>query len=196
MKKILSIIAVTLAVTTSCTATPPIEPLRADLGELMDAVSYRYVTMANEEADADAVMRHCDSIFLTKGFTRGLTGDGYGGPCSIIEGYYRGGHVDTTEYRFVPDVPAHACVIEIAACNDGEDRDYGYPVMSVQYFDRVHVDDLLRQINEKGFKLTSEDVDDAGFVDTFSLTDAATGLQWTISLSSYDSNWFNISVAR
>ena len=125
-------------------AMPPIT-----IEQLVDIATYHYITLENESEDAQAVIDHYDKILTDGGFTHGLTGDGYGGPCSIIDGYYIGGHVDTEQYCFVPDTPALAAVIEIAACNDGDEGDYGFPNVSLNVFTADVADDLLNQLDER-----------------------------------------------
>lgn len=191
MKKIFTAIAAMLAITAcggNATGT-------VDLQQLMDVVSFRYITFDNEQADAQAVEQHYDSVFTAAGYTRGLTGDGYGGPCSIIDGYYTGGHVDTTQLCFVPDQPAHALVIELAACNDGDDDDYGYPTVSLNLYHPDAVKALLEQVKKHGFVLTyTDNDDDIGISNTYELTGEG-GKRWTlIHYQSKTINHFSLSL--
>ena len=103
------------------------------------------------------LLKHFDDVFIPQGYTKGLTGDGYGGPCVIIDGYYRGGHADTEYYYFVPDDPLQACVVEIGTCNDGDESDY-FSEVSVAFYHETNANDMLRQLLDMGmtWRLSSQ----------------------------------------
>ena len=119
--------------------------------DIFRIVTSRYITMANEEADAEAVMDLYDEIITPYGYVHELPGDGYGGPCSIIDGYYKGGVNDVAQARFVPK-DEMASVIFISACNMGDDSDYGYPEVTLTVYSERAVEAVFAQIVDAGFE--------------------------------------------
>lgn len=119
--------------------------------DIFRIVTSRYITMANEEADAKAVMDLYDAIITSYGYVHELPGDGYGGPCSIIDGYYKGGENDVAQARFVPQ-DEMASVIFISACNKGDDSDYGYPEVTLTVYSERAVEAVFKQIVDAGFE--------------------------------------------
>ena len=107
---------------------------------------------ATAEQDADEIMALATNTFTAKGFTRGLTGEGYGGPCVIIDGFYKGGYADENLYCFEPTDTKNACVIEMSACNDGDGGDYEL-YMTMDLYDKDNAMQFMKQLVDKGFKL-------------------------------------------
>ena len=94
---------------------------------------------------AGRFMDRCDNLLMPMGFVRGLTGDGYGGPCVEIDGYYRGGVADKTQLCFVPTDQRQACVIEIAIC-DGDNAPQYSTFFSVQLYDEELASRWLKEL--------------------------------------------------
>lgn len=106
----------------------------------------------NEDKEADELLEKAYQVFTAQGFTPGLTGDGYGGPCVIIDGFYKGGVPDTTLYCFEPGLNKdRACVIEMAACNDGDVGDFEL-YMSIEMFSEHAARLFVNQFGDNGFK--------------------------------------------
>ncbi len=122
--------------------------------DLLNVRTYRYITLAYEEEDSEDAIAHYTDLFTELGFTQGLTGDGYGGPCSIIDGFYKSGYKDESQLCMVPIDRSEACVIELVACNNGEEADYGFISVNIILYDEQNANDLLKEITRAGFKLT------------------------------------------
>ena len=108
--------------------------------------------VSTAEQDAEDVMALAVKTFTAKGFTRGLTGDGYGGACVIIDGFFKGGYANENLYCFDPTDIKNACVIEMSACNDGDVGDYEL-YMTMDLYDKDNAMQFMKQLVDKGFKL-------------------------------------------
>ncbi len=120
--------------------------------DIFRIVTSRYITYANEESDAAYVEATYDAIISAYGYVHELPGDGYGGPCAIIDGYYKGGRNDVAKAMFVPE-DEMASVIFISACNMGDESDYGYPEVTVTFYDDNAVAAMMAQLVEEGFEM-------------------------------------------
>lgn len=121
--------------------------------EIFKVITYRYITLKNEARDAKAVEKYYTPIFKKYGYIHELPGDGYGGPCSIIDGFYKGGYINKKKFNmFVPTKKKTASVIFMSACNDGEDGDYGYLQVTLTVYDKALAKKVLANINVSGFK--------------------------------------------
>ena len=123
------------------------------VNDIFRAISYRYITLKNENRDATALIKYYTPIFKAYGYKHELPGDGYGGPCSIIDGFYKGGYINKKKYNtFVPTRKKSASVIFMSACNDGEDSDYGYMKVTLTVYDAVLAENVFADIEASGFK--------------------------------------------
>ena len=121
------------------------------INEIFDLITYRYITLANEDADATAVIENYTKHFKAYGYVNELVGEGYGGPCSIIDGFHKGGVNDKDNYEFIPTDPVAASTVVISACNDGESSDYGYIHVELTLYSRTLLADVLDQLSMGGF---------------------------------------------
>ena len=138
-----------LLVTISCQAQKKV----IDVNDILTVFNFKNsMPEATAEQDAEQVMELATNTFTAKGFTRGLTGDGYGGPCVIIDGFYKGGYADEEMYCFRPTDTKNACVIEMSACNDGEGGNYDL-YMTMDLYDKDNAMQFMKQLMDKGFKL-------------------------------------------
>ena len=154
MKKILTLIAA-LACFGSIWAQKAIDVIPSS--EIFDMITYRYITFANEEADAEAVIDNYVKHFTTYGYTHELPGEGYGGPCSIIDGFYKDGVNDTENYVFVPDPASYeANMVVITACNDGDNSDYGYITITFHVYTPDLAELMVKDLVTNGFNLVKE----------------------------------------
>ena len=120
--------------------------------EIFKVITYRYITLKNEASDAKAVEKYYTTIFKKYGYIHELPGDGYGGPCSIIDGFYKGGYINKKKANmFVPTKKKTASVIFMAACNDGEDGDYGFLNLTLTVYDKALANKILANIKASGF---------------------------------------------
>ena len=127
-----------------------------DFSHIMDLFSYKPVIAVgdNEEVEARQLMDRAIKSFTGNGFTQGLTGDGYGGPCVIIDGFYKGGEPNKEIYAFEPGQDLdNACVVEMSACNDGDGGDYQLYV-TVQLFSKRSSAQFMHQFGQYGFNFT------------------------------------------
>lgn len=123
--------------------------------EIFNVVTYRYITLKHEARDAKAVEKYYTKFFKKYGYIHELPGDGYGGPCSIIDGFYKGGYINKKKYNmFVPTKKKTASVIYMSACNDGE-GDYGYLELTMTVYDKTLASKVLANIQAAGFKLSN-----------------------------------------
>jgi len=126
--------------------------------EIFKVITYRYITLKNEAHDAEAVEKNYTAFFKIYGYTHELPGDGYGGPCSIIDGFYKGGYINKKKANmFVPTKKKTASVIFMSACNDGEDSDYGYMQVTITVYDKALASKILANVKASGFKLFKYD---------------------------------------
>ena len=149
MKKILSLLIVALATLGQVHAQKAIDVI--PINEIFDLITYRYITLANEDADATAVIENYTKHFKAYGYVNELVGEGYGGPCSIIDGFHKGGVHDKENYEFIPSDPYAASTVVITACNDGESSDYGYIHVELTLYSRTLLADVLDQLSTGGF---------------------------------------------
>ena len=150
MKKILTLIAA-LTCFGSIWAQKAIDIM--PVNEIFDVITYRYITLANEEADAEAVIDNYVKHFTAYGYTHELVGEGYGGPCSIIDGFYKDGTNDTDNYVFIPDAYSYESnVVVITACNNGGDGDYGYLRISFDIYSEDMAEIMVQQLIKEGFE--------------------------------------------
>lgn len=149
MKKLTLVLLLVLAFASSCTAQKS-NISASSIANLFDLKS-KISVGENEEKDADDLMKLAVASFISRGFTQGLTGDGYGGPCVIIDGFYKGGTVNTERCAFEPGKDKDAaCVVEMSACNDGDESDYML-YMSVQLFSLKSAMQFIDQWKKLGF---------------------------------------------
>ena len=154
MKKIFTLIAA-LTCFGSVWAQKAIDVMPSS--EIFDIITYRYITLANEEADAQAVIDNYVKHFTNYGYTHELPGEGYGGPCAIIDGFYKDGVNDTENYVFVPDEASYeANWVTITACNDGENADYGYIIITFHVYTPELAELMLDDLVQNGFELIKE----------------------------------------
>ena len=154
MKKILTLIAA-LACFSSVWAQKAIDVIPSS--EIFDMITYRYITLANEDADAQTVIDNYVPRFIGYGYTHELPGEGYGGPCSIIDGFYKDGVNDTDNYEFVPDPASYeANMVIISACNDGDSSDYGYITITFYVYTPDLAELMLTDLVTNGFNLGKE----------------------------------------
>ena len=153
MKKLLLFAMGALCVVSACSARKAMSKPVIDLGDVIHVIEFcPQMPESIAEEKADAFMANAVKVMGKKGFTRGLTGEGYGGPCVIIDGFYKGGVPDTTRYCFVPgQVKDQACVMEISACNDGDGGDYEV-YMTVELFTELAAKAFMQQFERHGFK--------------------------------------------
>ena len=85
MKK-LSIVLLLLAATLLSASAQKVVPTT---NEIFKVITYRYITLKNETRDAEAVEKYYTTVFKKQGYIHELPGEGYGGPCSIIDGFYK-----------------------------------------------------------------------------------------------------------
>ena len=123
--------------------------------DMFKVITYRYITLKNESKDAAALIKYYTPIFKKYRYVHELPGDGYGGPCSIIDGFYKGGYINKKKANvFVPTKKKTASVIFMSACNDGEDNDYGYLNITLTVYDKALANKILANIKASGFKKT------------------------------------------
>ena len=157
MKKLL-ISIICLITTAACGAQETV----ITIGDIIDIFDYKSTIALgdNEEKEAAELTDMAVGVFTDKGFVHGLTGDGYGGPCVIIDGFYKGGVPNKELYCFVPgDDKDNACVIEMSACNDGDQGDYEL-FMTVELFTKHAAALFIKQFDQLGFNLEGEPEDD------------------------------------
>lgn len=153
MKRLFTLIAA-VACFGSIWAQKAIDIMPVD--EIFDIITYRYITLANEEADAQAAIDNYVKHFTAYGYTHELVGEGYGGPCSIIDGFYKDGVNDTETYEFVPDKYSfESNCVTIVACNDGEDGDYGYITITFHVYSPDMAAIMLEELMSNGFAPTN-----------------------------------------
>lgn len=129
--------------------------------EMFKVITYRYITLKNETRDAKAAEKYYTQVFKKIGYIHELPGDGYGGPCSIIDGFYKGGYINKKKANmFVPTKKKTASVIFLSACNDGEDSDYGYLNITLTVYDKSLANKILANIKNSGFKKVQNDNND------------------------------------
>lgn len=125
----------------------------ATTSDIFRVITYKYITLKNETKDATAVERFYTKVFKAYGYKHELPGDGYGGPCSIIDGFYKGGYINKKRANvFVPTRKNVASVIFISACNDGEDGDYGYPQVTLTVYSARLAKIIMGDIIDSGFE--------------------------------------------
>ena len=153
MKKLMLALLLLVSFATSCNAQKNFIAA-SDIVSLFDSKS-KISVGDNENKEADDLMKLAVSLFKARGFTQGLTGEGYGGPCVIIDGFYKGGTVNTEMYTFEPGSDKDAaCVVEMSACNDGDDSDYML-YMTVQLFSLKSAMQFIDQWKKLGFNETA-----------------------------------------
>lgn len=123
------------------------------VNDIFRVITYRYITSKNETKDAKALESFYTPIFKSYGYTHELPGDGYGGPCSIIDGFYKGGYDDKENFRFVPTDKKTASFVFLSACNDGEDGDYGYLEVIMTVYSKSLAECIFADIESSGFEL-------------------------------------------
>ena len=152
MKK-LSIVLLLLTATLLSASAQKVVPTT---NEIFKVITYRYITLKNETRDAEAVEKYYTTVFKKQGYIHELPGDGYGGPCSIIDGFYKGGYINKKKANmFVPTKKKTASMICMAACNDGGDGDYGYLDLTLTVYDKALANKILADIKASGFKLSN-----------------------------------------
>ena len=125
----------------------------ATTSDIFRVITYKYITLKNETKDATAAERFYTKVFKAYGYKQELPGDGYGGPCSIIDGFYKGGYINKKRANvFVPTRKNVASVIFISACNDGEDGDYGYPQVTLTVYSARLAKTIMGDIIDSGFE--------------------------------------------
>lgn len=130
----------------------------ASVNDIFRVITYRYITFKNEAKDAKALERFYTRIFKAYGYKHVLPGDGYGGPCSIIDGFHKGGYVNKKKNNvFIPTRKNTASVIFMSACNDGEDGDYGYLQVTLTVFNKGLADCVIADVEGSGFNLFEYD---------------------------------------
>ncbi|MBO7610340.1 MAG: hypothetical protein J6S96_09095 [Muribaculaceae bacterium] len=149
MKKIVIALLCLLAANISCQANKSV----IDLKDIIAVFDFKNtLPEATAEQDADEIMALAVKTFTAKGFTKGLTGEGYGGPCVIIDGFYKGGCTDKELYSFIPTDAKNACVIEMSACNDGDGGDYEL-YMTMDLYDKENALEFMDQLGVAGYEL-------------------------------------------
>jgi hypothetical protein len=149
MKKIVIALLCLLITTVSCKAQKNV----IDANDILTVFDFKNtMPESTAEQDADEIMALATKTFTAKGFTRGLTGDGYGGPCVIIDGFFKGGYADKNLFCFNPTDTKKACVIEMSACNDGDGGDYEL-YMTMDLYDEDNAMQFMKQLTDNGFKL-------------------------------------------
>ena len=157
MKKLL-IAIICLITTVACRAQEPV----IAIDDIMDVFNFKSTIALgdNEEKEAAELTNMAVNMFTAKGFAHGLTGDGYGGPCVIIDGFYKGGVPNKEQYCFAPgDDKDNACVIEMSACNDGDQGDYELFV-TVELFTKHAATAFIKQFGQSGFNMVGVPDDD------------------------------------
>lgn len=149
MKRNATILAMCVLSAASCFAQKAMDVISVD--DIFRTITHRYITLDNEAQDAQEVIGFYTPIFTSYGYTHELLGDGYGGPCSIIDGFYKDGHEDPETLEFIPDDVAMASMVIITACNGGDDSDYGYPMVSLQVYSDVLAESVLDDALAAGF---------------------------------------------
>lgn len=173
MKKIIVVFAMA-AVALGAAAQKAEDFITVD--DIFRIVTSRYITFANEDRDAAYVSTTYDAIISAYGYVHELPGDGYGGPCAIIDGYYKGGRNDVEHATFVPE-DEMASVIFITACNSGDDSDYGYPEVTLTVYSDKALGAMLGQLVDNGFEMFDYDnPEEAGSVVLFYNGDRQVGV--------------------
>ena len=121
------------------------------VSDIFDIATHRFITIANEEDDVAEVTKYYTDICTSYGYTHELTGEGFGGPCTIIDGFHKGGYNDKENYLFIPTDRAGASTIFISACNDDIDKDYGYLYVRLTIFSEGVLNDIYDQMQLAGF---------------------------------------------
>lgn len=162
MKKLTSIILISIVGTIACYAQKAHDA--ASVNDIFRVITYRYITLKNEANDTKALQKFYTKVFKAYGYIHGLPGDGYGGPCAIIDGFYKGGHISKKKFnQFVPTRKKAASVLYMSACNDGDDGDYGYLEVTLTVYDKGTAQAVLADIKSSGFTLFEYDnPDEAG----------------------------------
>ena len=158
MKRMMLALLLVLTIAGSCRAQKSV----IDAADIIDLFRFRpsIAVGDNEESEAQELVDHAAKSFIARGFTQGLTGDGYGGPCVIIDGFYKGGTVNEQIYAFEPGNDLdQACVVEMSACNDGDASDYQL-YMTVELFSSRAAGMFLHQFSQLGFTITEMPADD------------------------------------
>ena len=151
MKKISLILLLSIGTFFTCAAQKASSVI--SVNDIFKVITYKYITLKNESKDANALIKYYTPIFKSYGYRHGLPGDGYGGPCSIIDGFHKGGYINKKKYNvFVPTNKKNASVIFMSACNDGEDGDYGYLNITLTVYDAQQAEKILANIEGAGFK--------------------------------------------
>ena len=127
------------------------KPAVVSVSDIINIVTYRFITEKNEAEDAQAVIDNYTKILKRYGYTNGLIGDGFGGPCSIIDGFYKGGYGSRKTFKFVPTNRKTASMIYMSACNDGE-GDYGYLYFTLHVYSKSLARAVTKDIINSGFK--------------------------------------------
>lgn len=137
--------------------------------DIFRAITHKYITFKNETRDAKVAMRFYTQVFKAYGYRHELPGDGYGGPCSIIDGFYKGGYINKKKANvFVPTKKNVASVIFISACNNGEEGDYGYPQVTLTVYDANLAKSVINDILLSGFeKFEYDNPEEVAGVDLF-----------------------------
>lgn len=153
-------------------------PLRAEVISAADALAIveSYSTEKHGDKASELFEIFADATLVGKySYAHGLTGDGYGGPCDIIDGYYIGGKpVNENFYQFfVPDDPETACVVEYSLC-ENEVLNEMYASVMVQLYSASAAKRFADQLVELGFKNMGTDEEGAS---TFSRGDRAVTLR-------------------
>ncbi|MBR1935704.1 MAG: hypothetical protein IJ835_06620 [Muribaculaceae bacterium] len=153
-------------------------PLRAEVISAADALAI--VESYSTEKHGDKASEHFEKFVAATldgkyRYAHGLTGDGYGGPCDIIDGYYTGGKPENENYYqfFVPDDPEAACVVEYSLC-ENEVLNEMYASVMVQLYSASAANRFSDQLVELGFKNMGTDEEGAS---TFSRGDRAVTLR-------------------
>ncbi|MBP5687616.1 MAG: hypothetical protein J6X22_03120 [Muribaculaceae bacterium] len=158
MKKLI-IVLLLLAATLISTSAQKVNTFPST-NDMFKVITYRYITLKNETKDAKAAQNFYTPIFKKYGYTHELPGDGYGGPCSIIDGFYKGGYINKKKANmFVPTKKKSASVIFMSACNDGGEGDYGYLNITLTVYDKALANKILANVKASGFKQSRDDKD-------------------------------------
>ena len=152
MKKFTTVLLISIITILGCNAQKSSEVVKVN--DIFKTITYRYITFKNETKDSKALERFYTPIFKAYGYKHELPGDGYGGPCSIIDGFYKGGYVNKKKHNiFVPTNKKTASVIFMSACNDGEDGDYGYMQVTLTVYSESVAKGVIADLESSGFTL-------------------------------------------
>lgn len=149
MKRFIIVLAVfVVSINTWCQKKPDI----ITISDIFKIITHHYIKYASETDDSKKVEKYYTSVLSSYRYHHGLIGDGFGGPCAIIDGFYKNGVNDKKNYRFIPSNRRTASVIYLSACENESTGDCGYLYVRLTIYSKYALDNIRRQMSKAGFK--------------------------------------------